>query len=175
MVVLLEKRHTAAHAQANLAVNVFLDKIKNALKKHVLPESQGPLIANALSTAMQFEMSIWWMVRDECVQPMHTKHSDWCRLAGIVQSLVKMISNNCTIMFLDPPVPSGAPALTSSRPLFSDEDEDEEMLALVSQSSFEVLPLDWHPSTPCHSLVVAASSWQIDTWCPEWVPPIATW
>ena len=35
MVVLLEKMHTAVHAQANLAVNAFLHKIKNALKKHV--------------------------------------------------------------------------------------------------------------------------------------------
>ena len=80
------------------------------------------------------------MVRDECVWPMHAKHSDWCRLAGIVQSLVEMIPNNCAIMFPDPLVPSGAPALTSSRPLFSDEDEDEEMLAPVSQSSFEAAP-----------------------------------
>ena len=137
------------------------------------PKSQGPLIANALSTVMQFRMSIWQMVRDECIWPMHAKHSDWCRVAGIVQSLVEMIPNNCTIMFPDPLVPSGAPALTSSRPLFSDEDEDEEMLAPVSQSSFEAAP-----SGLASVRSMPLFRWWLlypGTWCPEWVPPIVMW
>ena len=44
MVVLLNKTCTTTHALANLAVDAFLNKIKDALNKHVLPASQGPLI-----------------------------------------------------------------------------------------------------------------------------------
>ena len=91
VVVLLEKTCTAVHTQANLAIDAFLDKIKSALKKYVL---QGPLIANALSTTMQYQMSIWWMIGGECIRPLCAKHPDWCGLVGVIQALVKTILNN---------------------------------------------------------------------------------
>ena len=60
----------AARAQAVRAVDTFLKKIKETLRKHVPVSTQGPLIANALSTPFQFHMSVWWMVGNECVCPL---------------------------------------------------------------------------------------------------------
>ena len=51
------------------AVDTFLKKIKETLHKHVPVSAQGPLIANAMSTAFQFQMSVWQMVGDKCVHP----------------------------------------------------------------------------------------------------------
>ena len=48
----------AGHAQAEKAVDNFLGRIKSTLQKHVPVNAQGPLIANALSTAFQFQMSM---------------------------------------------------------------------------------------------------------------------
>ena len=72
---LLEVTCRAAHAQAVRAVDAFLKKIKETLHKQVPVSTQGPLIANAMSTAFQFQVSVWWMVGDECVHPLRAKHS----------------------------------------------------------------------------------------------------
>ena len=63
-VSLLEATCRAAHAQAERAVDAFINKTKEALWKHVPLSAQGPLIANILSTAFQFQMSVWWMIGD---------------------------------------------------------------------------------------------------------------
>ena len=102
---LLEVTHRATHAQAARAIDTFLKKIKETLRKHVPVSTQGPLIVNALSTAFQFQMSMWPMVGDECVCPLRAKHSDWCGLAGMVQAIVETFPNNCTIMFPQAPAP----------------------------------------------------------------------
>ena len=52
------------------AVDTFLKRINETLRKHVPVTVQGPLIANALSTAFQFQMSVWRMVGDECICPL---------------------------------------------------------------------------------------------------------
>ena len=96
---LLEATHQAVCAQAMRALDTFLKKIKETLCKHVPVSTQGPLIANAMSTAFQFQMSVWQMVDNECVCPLRAKHSDWCGLAGVVQALVETFPNNCAIMF----------------------------------------------------------------------------
>ena len=57
-------------AQAVRAVDTFLKKIKETLHKHMPVNAQGPLIANTMSTAFQFQMSVWWMVGNECVHPL---------------------------------------------------------------------------------------------------------
>ena len=59
VVHLLDVTCKAACAQAEKAMDVFLTKIQETLRKHVLVSAQGPLIANALSTAFQFQMSVW--------------------------------------------------------------------------------------------------------------------
>ena len=105
VVRLLEAVCKAAHAQAERAMDIFLNKIKETLWKYVPISAQGSLIANALSTAFQFQMSIWWMIGDECIHPLQAKHSDWCGLAGTVQAIIETFPNNCTIMFLPAPVP----------------------------------------------------------------------
>ena len=87
--------------------------------------TQGPLIANAMSTAFQFKMSMWQMVGDKCVRPFRAKHSDWRELASIIQAIVETFPNNCTIMFPQ----ALAPVVSFSaifRPASSkEEDEDD--------------------------------------------------
>ena len=60
VVRLLDATCRAAHTQAERAVDAFLKKINETLHKHVPITAQGPLIANAFSTAFQFQMSMWW-------------------------------------------------------------------------------------------------------------------
>ena len=43
-----------ARTKAEKAVDAFLSSIKSTLHKHIPAHAQGPLIANALSTAFQF-------------------------------------------------------------------------------------------------------------------------
>ena len=122
---LLEATCRAACAQAERAVDAFLNKIKETLWKHVPISTQVPLIANALSTAFQFQMSVWWMIGNECIHPLRAKHSDWCGLAGIVQAIVEMFPNNCTLMFPLAPAPN-APFSSTFQPVSSkDEDDDD--------------------------------------------------
>ena len=105
VVHLLHITRKTAHAQAEKAVDTFLSSIKSTLHKHIPAHAQGPLIANTLSTAFQFQMSVWRMIGEECVCPMRAKHSDWCGLAGIVQAIVEMFPKNCALMFPPPVVP----------------------------------------------------------------------
>ena len=103
VVCLLDATHRAVRAQAERAVDAFLKKINETLHKHIPTAAQGPLIVNALSTAFHFQMSVWWMVGDECIRPLWAKHSDWCGMAGIVQAMVETFPNNCAIMFHQAP------------------------------------------------------------------------
>ena len=122
---LLDVMHKAVHAQAKKAVDAFLNKIQETLWRHVPVSAQGPLIANALSTAFQFQMSVWWMIGDECVHPLQTKHSDWCGLAGVIKAIVETFPNNCAIMFL----PALAPVVLFSgtfKPASSEDDDDND-------------------------------------------------
>ena len=102
----------------------------------------------ALSTAFQFQMSVWQMVGDECIRPLLVKHSDWCGMAGIVQATVETFPNNCTIMF--PQAPSSAESFsTTFQPVSSEEEDDDE---LINQGirRFEL-------SIPVHPLVMGAA------------------
>ena len=121
---LLDATCQAVRAQAERAVDAFLKKINETLCKHVSIAAQGPLIANALSTTFQFQMSMWRMVGDECIRPLRPKHSDWCGMAGVVQAIVETFPNNCAIMF--PQAPSSAESFsTTFRPVSSEEDDDD--------------------------------------------------
>ena len=66
---LLHVTHKAASAQAEKAVDAFLSSIKSTLHKHIPANAQGPLIVNTLSTAFQFQMSVWCMIGG--VHPPH--------------------------------------------------------------------------------------------------------
>ena len=125
VVCLLDATHWAAHAQAERAVDAFLKKIKETLCKHIPVTAQGPLIANALSTTFQFQMSVWQMVGDECIRPLWAKHSDWCGMAGVVQAIVETFPNNCAIMFSQVPMPAESFSATF-RPVSSEEEDDDE-------------------------------------------------
>ena len=127
VVRLLHVTWKVARAQAEKAVDAFLSSIKSTLHKHIPAHAQGPLIANALSTAFQFQMSVWHMIGEECIRPMRARHSDWCGLAGIVQAIVEMFPKSCALMFPPPPAPM-PPKLFSStfRPASSDEDENDD-------------------------------------------------
>ena len=59
IVCLLGITRQEARTQCEKAVDAFLSSIKKTLQKHVPPHAQGPLISNALSTAFQFQMSVW--------------------------------------------------------------------------------------------------------------------
>ena len=124
VVRLLNVTRKAACVHCKKAVDVFIDSIKGTLHKHIPTHSQGPLIANALSTAFQFQMAIWRMIGEECVHPIRTRHSDWCGLAGIVQAIVETFPKNCALMF--PPMPMSAvtPSFTSTYK-FASSDEDD--------------------------------------------------
>ena len=114
-----------ACAQAERAVDAFLKKIKETLCKHIPVAAQGPLIANALSTTFQFQMSVWQIVGDECIRPLWAKHSDWCGMAGVVQAIVETFPNNCAIMFSQAPMPAESFSATF-RPVSSEEEDDDE-------------------------------------------------
>ena len=135
VVCLLHVTCKAAHAQAEKAVDAFLSSIKSTLYKHIPAHAQRPLIANALSTAFQFQISVWHMIGEECVHPMQVKHSDWCGLAGIIQAIVEMFPKNCALMF-PPPLAPMPPKLFSStfRPTSSDEDDDDDDDTLGAKS-----------------------------------------
>ena len=126
VVRLLGVTQQAAHAQCEKAVDAFLSSIEKTLQKHVPPHAQGPLISNALSTAFQFQMSVWRMIGEECIHPVQAKHSDWCGLAGIVQAIVETFPKNCALMFPPPlPPPSVASFSSTFRPQSSDNDDDD--------------------------------------------------
>ena len=88
VVHLLDATHWVVCAQAERAVDAFLKIINETFCKDIPITTQGPLIANALSTTFQFQMSMWRMVGDKCIHPLQVKHSDWCGMAGIVQAIV---------------------------------------------------------------------------------------
>ena len=124
VICLLDATHWAVRAQAERAVDAFLKKINEALHKHIPITAKGPLIANALSTTFQFQMSMWQMVGDECIHPLQVKHSDWCGMAGVVQAIVETFPNNCTIMF--PQAPSSAESFSATFRLVSSEEDDDD-------------------------------------------------
>ena len=128
VICLLDATCRVAHAQAERAMDTSLKKIKETLHRHILVAAQGPLIANALSTTFQFQMSVWRMVGNECIRPLWAKHSDWCGMAGVVQALVETFPNNCTIMFLQAPM-STESFSTTFRPVSSEEEDDDEPIS----------------------------------------------
>ena len=128
VICLLEATHRVAHAQAERDVDAFLKKIKETLRKHVPVTAQGSLIANALSTAFQFQMSMWQMVGDECIHPLRAKHSDWCDMASVVQAIVETFPNYCAIMFPQAPMPAESFSATF-RPVSSEEEDNDEPIS----------------------------------------------
>ena len=137
VVHLFHVTHKAAHAQAEKAMDEFLSSIKSTLYKHIPAHAQGPLIANALSMAFQFQMSVWHMIGKECVGPMRARHSDWCDLAGIVQAIVETFPKNCALMFPCPPAPMPPKSFSSTfRPASSDEDDNNDDDTLGTKSFF---------------------------------------
>ena len=135
VVCLLHITCKVAHTQAEKAVDAFLSSIKSTLHKHIPAHAQGPLITNALSTAFQFQMSMWRMIGKECVRPVQARHSDWCGLAGIIQAIVGTFPKNCALMF--PPLPAPMPRKSFSstfRPASSDEDNDGDNDTLGTKS-----------------------------------------
>ena len=62
IVCLLSITRQVARAQCEKAVDAFLSSIEKTLQKHVPLHAQGPLISNALSTAFQYQMSVWHMI-----------------------------------------------------------------------------------------------------------------
>ena len=92
-------------------------------------------MVNALSTAFQFQMSVWHMIGEECVHPMRARHSDWCGLAGIIQAIVETFPKNCALMFPPPPVPMPPKSFSSTfRPALSDEDDNDDDDTLGAKS-----------------------------------------
>ena len=142
VVHLLHITRKVACAQAEKAMDAFLSSIKSTLHKHIPTHAQGPLIANALSMAFQFQMSVWRMIGKECVCPVRAKHSDWCGLAGIVQAIVEMFPKNCALMFPPPPAPMPPKSFSITfRPASSDEDDDNDTLGAKSFRRFDTSSL----------------------------------
>ena len=136
VVRLLHVTRTVAHTQCEKAIDAFLSSIKKTLQKHVPTHAQGPLISNALSTAFQFQMSVWCMIGKECIRPVQAKHSDWCGLAGIVQAIIETFPKNCALMFPLPPLPSVASFCTAFRLQSSDDNNDDNADNYGTGSSF---------------------------------------
>ena len=125
-----------ARAHAAKAVDAFLACIKSTLQKHVPINAQGPLIANALSMAFQFQMSVWRMIGKECIHPMWAKHSDWCSLASIIQAIVEMFPQNCALMFPPTPAPPTSFASTFRPASFDENDDDDDNDTLDASKGF---------------------------------------
>ena len=126
VVRLLNVTQQAAHTQCEKAIDAFLSSIEKTLQKHVPPHAQGPLISNALSTAFQFQMSVWCMIGKECIRPVRAKHSDWCGLASIVQAIVETFPKNCALMFPPPLPPPSVASFSSTFRLQSSDDNDDD-------------------------------------------------
>ena len=149
VVRLLGITRQAAHTQCEKAIDAFLSSIEKTLQKHVPLHAQGPLISNALSTAFQFQMSVWRMIGEECIRPVRAKHSDWCGLAGIVQAIVETFPKNCALMFPPPPPPPSVASFSSTfRPQSSDDNDDNDAGNYGTGSSFR--RFDSSLSTPAH-------------------------
>ena len=150
VVRLLGITRQAAYTQCEKAVDAFLSSIEKTLQKHVPLHAQGPLISNALSTAFQFQMSVWHMIGKECICTVRAKHTDWCGLAGIVQAIVETFPKNCALMF-PPPLPPPSVALFSStfRPQSSDDNNDDADTGNYGASS-SFRRFDSSLSTPAH-------------------------
>ena len=153
VVRLLGITRQAARAQCEKAIDAFLSSIEKTLQKHVPPHAQGPLISNALSTAFQFQMSVWHMIGEECILPVRVKHSDWCGLAGIVQAIGETFPKNCALMFPPPPPPPSVTSFSSTfRPQSSDDDDDDDDSNYDASSSFRrfdsslSMSTHWDPS-----------------------------
>ena len=147
VVCLLGVTRQVARTQCEKAVDAFLSSIEKTLQKHMPLHAQGPLISNALSTAFQFQMSVWCMIGKECICPVRAKHSDWCGLAGIVQAIVETFPKNCALMFpLPPPPPSVASFSSTFRPQSSDDDGDDGNYGAGSS----IRRFDSSLSTPTH-------------------------
>ena len=137
VVRLLGVTQQAAHAQCEKAVDAFLSSIEKTLQKYVPPHALGPLISNALSTAFQFQMSVWRMIGKGCICLVRAKHSDWCGLAGIVQTIVETFPKNCALMFpLPPPPPSVTSFSSNFRRQSSDDDDNDDNGNYDAGSSF---------------------------------------
>ena len=158
VVCLLDATCWVAHAQAERAVDAFLKKINETLHKHVPVAAQGPLIVNALSTTFQFQMSVWWMVGDECIRPLWAKHSDWCGMAGVVQAIVETFPNNCAIMFPQAPL-SAESFSTTFRPVSSKEEDDNEPInrGICRFKSSTPMPSGHGRSRSGHSLAFSST------------------
>ena len=155
---LLEATHRVACVQAERAVDTFLKKITETLRKHVPVTAQGPLIANALSTAFQFQMSVWRMVGDECIHPLWAKYSDWCGMASVVQAIVETFPNNCAIMFPQAPVP--VESFSATFRLVSSEEEDDDEPIGQGICRFELstpMPSGHGHSSSGHSLAFSST------------------
>ena len=76
------------------------------------------------------------MIGEECIRPVRAKHSDWCGLAGIVQTIVKTFPKNCALMFPPPAPPSVASFSTTFRPQSSDDDNNDDANNYGAGSSF---------------------------------------
>ena len=136
VVCLLHVNRTVARAQCEKAVDAFLSSIQKTLQKHVPTHAQGPLISHTLSTAFQFQMSVWHMIGKECIRLVRTKHSDWCGLAGIVQAIVETFPKNCALMFPPLPPPSVTSFTTTFRPQSSEDDDYNDVNNYGTSSSF---------------------------------------
>ena len=135
VVRLLHVTQKAAHAQCEKVVDAFLSSIKRTLHKHVPVHAQGPLISNALSTAFQFQMSVWQMIGEECIRPVWAKHSDWCGLAGIIQAIIETFPKNCALMSPPSPPPPLVASFSTTFQLQSSDDNDDEEDAAENYSA----------------------------------------
>ena len=136
VVHLLDITRQAARTQCEKAIDAFLSSIEKTLQKHDPLNAQGPLISNALSTAFQFQMSVWHMIGEECIHPVRAKHSDWCGLAGIVQAIVETFPENCALMFPLPLPPPSVASFSSTFRLQSSDDDDNDAGNYGTGSSF---------------------------------------
>ena len=153
VVCLLHVTRKVAHAQAEKAVGMLLASIESTLRKHIPVNAQGPLIVNALSTAFQFQMSVWCMIGKECIRPMWAKHSDWCGLAGIIQAIVETFPQNCALMF--PPTPAPLHHL----PALSDQPHLRRTMTTMTMTRWVPTRVftDLGPAYPCPLIVGAGA------------------
>ena len=163
VVHLLDITRRAACAQCEKAIDTFLSSIKKTLQKHMPLHAQGPLISNALSTAFQFQMSVWHMIGKECIHPMWAKHSDWCGLAGIVQVIVKTFPKNCALMFPPPLPPLPVASFSSTFQPQSSDDNDDDDSNYGAGSSF--CRFDSSLSMPTHGTLAELTE-QVAPTCP---------
>ena len=106
VIELLDRVLGKTREAANKAIKAFQKQFEEVQVPRVPAEHLPILVSNAYNTVSQFQMTIWWMVADECIMPMRHDYLMNHGLASVMQhALEKVPSTSMRIVPPRPPEP----------------------------------------------------------------------